>query len=44
MYTTFQPGTIVFWDNRSTQHFAVADYGAEPRLMHRVTFGEDRPF
>lgn len=40
----WERNTVAIWDNRSTQHFAVADYGAEPRLMHRVTFGEDRPF
>lgn len=28
---------IAFWDNRCTQHYAVHDYGDEPRLMHRVS-------
>jgi taurine dioxygenase len=36
--------TVAIWDNRATQHFAVADDDAWPRVMHRVTFGEDRAF
>jgi taurine dioxygenase len=40
----WQKHTVAIWDNRATQHFAVADYDAWPRVMHRVTFGEDRAF
>ncbi|MCB2062134.1 MAG: TauD/TfdA family dioxygenase, partial [Novosphingobium sp.] len=38
----WQPGTVAFWDNRSTQHYAVADYD-DDRLMERVTVCGDRP-
>ena len=39
----WRPGTVAFWDNRSTQHYAVHDYGAEHRLMERVTVCGDTP-
>ena len=37
--TRFQwkPGSIAFWDNRCTWHFALNDYPGETRLMHRIT-------
>ena len=34
---TWRDGDIAIWDNRATQHYAVADYDDEPRLMHRIT-------
>ena len=40
----WEKNTVAVWDNRSTQHYAVADYHPQYRLMHRVTFGEDRTF
>lgn len=35
---------IAFWDNRSTQHYAVADYLPERRTMHRATVNGDEPY
>ena len=32
---------IAIWDNRSTQHYAVADYWPQRRLIQRVTFQSD---
>ncbi len=36
-------GDIAIWDNRSTQHYAVADYDDLPRRMHRITVAGDIP-
>ncbi len=30
-------GSIAFWDNRATWHWAVNDYHGHERLMHRIT-------
>jgi alpha-ketoglutarate-dependent taurine dioxygenase len=30
-------GDVVIWDNRSTQHYAVADYGTQARNVRRIT-------
>ena len=33
----WQPGSIAFWDNRATWHFAQNDYQGQRREMHRIT-------
>ena len=40
---TWSEGDVAMWDNRSTAHYAAADY-TEPRLMHRITVRGERPF
>ncbi|TDD85105.1 TauD/TfdA family dioxygenase [Actinomadura darangshiensis] len=39
----WQPGDLVVFDNRITQHYALDDYGNLPRLLHRVTVAGDVP-
>ncbi len=36
-------GDVVIWDNRSTQHYAIADYGDQPRRVQRVTVAGSVP-
>ncbi len=38
----WRAGTVAMWDNRVTQHYAVADYQQQARCMHRVTVVNDR--
>lgn len=33
----WQAGSIAFWDNRATWHYALNDYHGQKRLMHRIT-------
>jgi alpha-ketoglutarate-dependent sulfate ester dioxygenase len=40
---TWRDGDIAIWDNRATQHYAVADYNDRPRLLHRITIAGDVP-
>lgn len=39
----WEANQIVFWDNRSTQHYAVHDYFPQRRRMERITIIGDRP-
>ena len=39
----WREGSVAFWDNRCTQHYAVPDFGDTTRVMHRVTVNGDRP-
>lgn len=38
----WSPDTIVIWDNRAVQHYAVYDYN-EPRHMERITISGEAP-
>ena len=40
----WQENDVAFWDNRVTQHYAVADYRPNRRVMHRATILGDAPF
>ena len=40
---SWQSGDVAIWDNRATQHYAIADYGKQHRVMRRVTLAGDVP-
>lgn len=40
----WKKGSIAFWDNRSTQHYAVMDYPPCHRKMERAAIVGDRPY
>ena len=40
----WRPGSLAFWDNRASQHFASSDYFPQVRKMERVTIAGDRPY
>jgi alpha-ketoglutarate-dependent taurine dioxygenase len=37
----WREGDVAIWDNRATQHYAIADYGEERRVVRRVTVNTD---
>ena len=39
----WRPGDVAMWDNRATQHYAVADFDQHPREMRRITVAGDVP-
>lgn len=41
---TWRPNTVIFWDNRSAQHYAVSDYFPNTRRAERVTVVGDAPY
>jgi taurine dioxygenase len=40
----WRENTMIFWDNRSTQHYAPRDYLPQRRRMERITLKGERPF
>jgi taurine dioxygenase len=40
---SWNQGDVAIWDNRATQHYAVNDYGDQPRIVRRVTIEGDVP-
>jgi alpha-ketoglutarate-dependent taurine dioxygenase len=40
----WEAGSVAFWDNRATMHYAVDDYGDEVRVAYRVTLRGPVPY
>lgn len=40
----WRAGSLAFWDNRASQHFAASDYFPARRIMERVTIAGERPY
>lgn len=43
MRWNWELGDLAVWDNRATQHYAVADYDNQFRRLSRVTLAGDIP-
>lgn len=39
----WRQGDLAIWDNRATQHYAIADYDDEARTIHRTTLEGEAP-
>jgi taurine dioxygenase len=39
----WQKNSVAFWDNRCTQHYAVADFYPQKRVVERITICGDQP-
>ena len=39
----YRQGDVVMWDNRSLMHYAINDYGDQPRYMERTTRIGEKP-
>ncbi|HTO00280.1 MAG TPA: TauD/TfdA family dioxygenase [Microthrixaceae bacterium] len=40
----WEEGSVAFWDNRSTQHYASSDYAPQRRVMDRISIIGDEPY
>ena len=40
---SWQPDSILVWDNRTTAHYAIGDYGGFRREMYRLAVTGERP-
>ena len=43
-FSGWEEGDLGFWDNRTTMHYAIHDYGSAHRVIQRVTIRGDRPY
>ena len=41
---SWEPNSIAFWDNRSTQHKPVNDYFPSHRMLERITIDGNKPY
>ncbi|ACB96647.1 TauD/TfdA dioxygenase family protein [Beijerinckia indica] len=39
---SWRPGSIAFWDNRASVHYAVRNYGDFPRLLERILIQDEK--